>query len=287
MSSTPQAAALNVGSQMHSLKNQELLKKARQVDPELRKFIARKAVRSQVVKKQKSYYSTIRFPFNVVPVPGPNPPTQFDFSVAKRKIVAFSYGVQDDATAAGFAKDFIATEAETNLIAKGDTGGATVEISGISLYLGETSDARLAKLIWANTFVDITLDGSNRYTLLGRMGRIPSSGGLYGLGQSFTMMPPLGAETAQVGALTNGLPQANNFMRLSEKIRWNPSSKIDSKFQLRFEVVRDINFRVTSRAAAPGVASYTPPTVAGTEGTFVDVVVYLQTQELIPRTLQP
>jgi hypothetical protein len=270
---------------MRSLKDQDLLKKARTVDPELRKFIARKALRSQVVRKQKSYYSTIRFPFTVTPVAGQ--PGQFDFSLSKKKVVAFSYGVQDDATAAGFAKDFIATEAETNLIAKGDTGGATVEISGISLYLGETSDARLAKLIWANTFVDITLDGSNRYTLLGRMGRIPSSGGLYGVGDSFVQTPPLGQATAQVGALTNGLPQANNFMRLSEKIRWNPSSKIDSKFQLRFEVVRDINFRVISRAAAPGVAGFTPPTNTGDEGTFVDVVIYLQTQELLPRTLQP
>ncbi len=87
--------------------------------------------------------------------------------------------------------------------------------------------------------------------------------------------------------MTNGMPQANNFMRLSEKIRWNPSSKIDSKFQLRFEVVRDINFRVTSRPPAPGVAGFTPPTLAGLEGTFVDVVVYLQTQEVMPRTLQP
>jgi hypothetical protein len=168
---------------MRTLKEQELLKQARGIEPALRKFIARKALRSQIVRKQKSYYSTIRFPFNVTPVPGQA--GQFDFTLAKKKVVAFSYGVQDDATAAGFAKDFIATEAETNLIAKGDTGGATVEISGISLYLGETSDARLAKLIWANTFVDITLDGSNRYTLLGRMGRIPSSGGLYGLGDSF------------------------------------------------------------------------------------------------------
>jgi hypothetical protein len=76
-------------------------------------------------------------------------------------------------------------------------------------------------------------------------------------------------------------------MRLSEKIRWNPSSKIDSKFQLRFEVVRDISFRVISRQASPGVAGFTPPTNSGDEGTFVDVVVYLQTQELLPRTLQP
>jgi hypothetical protein len=270
---------------MAALKDQAMLKKARTVDPVLRKYIARKALHSQIVRKQKSYYSTIRFPFSVTAVAGST--TQWDYALSKKKVIAFSYGVQDDATPAGFAKDFIPTEAETNLIAKGDTGGATVEISGISLYLGETSDARLAKLIWANTFVDITLDGSNRYTLLGRMGRIPSSGGLYGVGDSFIVTPPLGQASAQVGSFTNGLPQANNFMRLSEKIRWNPSSKIDSKFQLRFEVVRDIGFRVTSRAAAPGVAGFTPPTTPGDEGTYVDVVVYLQTQEIMPRTLQP
>ena len=111
---------LNVASQMHSLKDQELLKKARLVDPDLRKFIARKALRSQVVRKQKSYYSTIRFPFNVTPVLSGGATTQWDFTIGKKKVIAFSYGVQDDATPAGFAKDFTATEAETNLIAKGE-----------------------------------------------------------------------------------------------------------------------------------------------------------------------
>ena len=38
-----------------------------------------------------------------------------------------------------------ATEAETNLISKNDTNGAVIKITGISLYLSETSDAALAK----------------------------------------------------------------------------------------------------------------------------------------------
>src|SRR5262249_44804038 len=90
MANTPQPP-LNVTSQMRTLKDQELLKKARSIDPTLRKFIARKALRSQIVRKQKSYYSTIRFPFTVTAVAGQ--PGQFDFSLSKKKVVAFSYGV--------------------------------------------------------------------------------------------------------------------------------------------------------------------------------------------------
>ena len=82
-----------------------------------------------------------------------------------------------------------ATEAETNLISKNDTNGAVIKITGISLYLSETSDAALAKQIWANTYVDTTLDGVNQYLLIGRMGRIPSAGGLYGNGDSLVTQP--------------------------------------------------------------------------------------------------
>jgi hypothetical protein len=266
-------------------RDEALLAHARHVDPAVRKFIAKHAIGSQLVRKQKNYYSTIRFPFDVTAPTGQS--SEWTYTLNRKKVIAFSYGIADDMTVAGFPKNYLATEAETNLISKGDTGGAVVEIHGISLHLDETSDATLAKALWSKTFVDITLDGSNRYVLLGRMGRITSPGGLYGAGDSFIVPPPLGASTAQVGVMTNGMPHANNYYKLAERIRWNPSSKIDSKFQVRFEVTRDLSFTVTERAESPGVAGFKPPSDAGKPGTYVDVVVYLHAHETMPRTLQP
>jgi hypothetical protein len=268
-------------------KESQLLHHARQVHPEVRKFIANKAVRSQVVKKQKSYYSTVRFPFDVQPSGGAPQGSQYQYSLKKKQVIAFSYGISEDMTSAGFPTSYPATEAETNLISRGDTGGAVVEIYGISLHLDETSDAALAKMIWSNVFADITLDGTTRYALLGRLGRITSSGGLYGAGQSYISTPPLHETSAQIGVMTNGMPHAHNFYKLHEKIRWNPSSMIDSKFQLRFETKRDIVTTAVARAESVNAAAFTPPDAAGKPGTYVDVVVYLHTHEIMPRTLQP
>ena len=98
--------------------------------------------------------------------------------------------------------------------ARGSGKSTLVEAVRFALCGISAAPKHCADLIQANlaggALVTITAlaDGSNRYTLLGRMGRIPSSGGLYGLGDSFIQTPPLGAATSQVGALTNGLPQA-------------------------------------------------------------------------------
>jgi hypothetical protein len=274
---------------MTQIQRQELLKEARAtVPPHIRRFIAQEAVRSQVANAKKQYYSTIRFAFNVEEVPPAQPGgpvTAWKYTLARDRLIAFSYGIQDVATSAGFADGYMPSELDTNLITKGDTGGATVEIHGLSLYLSETSDAHLARLIWANTFVDISLDGSNRYRLLGKMGRIPQGGGLYGAGQSLVAPPPLNASSAMVGTLTNGIPASGNYMKL-ERIRWNPSSKVDSKFQLRFFVPKPLSFTVSKRDAAPGTAPFQPPIKTGDEGTVVDVTCYLHTREIMPRSTQ-
>lgn len=270
---------------MDQINQLDLLAQAQQVHPTVRKFIARRALGSQVLKKQKNYYSTVRFPFTITQLDPPNG-TTFRYQLARKKVTAFSYGSGDDMTTAGFPADFRANDADTNLITRYDTGGATVQIFGISLHLSETSDAFLAKLIWSECFADISLDGSQRYVLLGRLGRISSPGGLYGVGQSRATVPGVGESVANIGALTNGLPHQNNFYRLTDKIQWNPSSKVDSRFQIRFEVVRDIQFDVQSRVQSPGITAYTPPTKDGEFGTFVDITAYLHTRENIPRSKQ-
>jgi hypothetical protein len=256
--------------------------------PQISRAIAKEALDSQIVKKHKSIYSAVRFQFTPsAPAAGV---TTYTLNTSNTKIRAFSYGIGDDMGTAGFnsavAGFAAATEAETNLISKNDTNGAVIKITGLSLYLSETSDAALAKLVWANTYVDTTLDGVSQYLLIGRMGRIPSAGGLYGNGDSLVTQPGLLSEVAQVGVVSNGMPQANNFLRLGEPIWWHPASKTDSKFQVRFQVVRNLTVASTARAAAAGITAYTPPVNLGDPGTFVDVIVYLQCTEYMKRSKQ-
>jgi hypothetical protein len=250
--------------------------------------IAKEALDSQIVKKHKSIYSAVRFQF--APSPAAAGVTTYTFKTSSTKLRAFSYGLGDDMSNAGFSNNLAgyatASEAETNLISKNDTNGAVIKITGISLYLSEMSDALLSKLIWANTYVDITLDGQNQYLLIGRMGRIPSAGGLYGNGDSLVTAPGLLSSSAQVGVVSNGMPQSSNFLRLGEPIWWHPASKTDSKFQVRFSVVRDLSVSATSRAAATGITGYTPPANLGDPGTFVDIIVYLQCTEYMKRSKQ-
>jgi len=256
--------------------------------PQISRAIAKEALDSQIVKKHKSMYSAVRFQFTPsTPAAGV---TTYTLTTSSTKIRAFSYGIGDDMSTAGFNSSLSgygeATEAETNLIGKNDTNGAVVKITGVSLYLSETSDAALAKLVWANTYVDTTLDGVSQYLLIGRMGRIPSAGGLYGNGDSLVTAPPLRSQIAQVGVVSNGMPQSGNFLRLGEPIWWHPSGKTDSKFQVRFQVVRNLSIASASRAAAAGVTAYTPPVSLGDPGTFVDVIVYLQCTEYAKRSKQ-
>jgi hypothetical protein len=256
--------------------------------PHISKAIAKEALASQIVKKHKSIYSAVRFQFTPsTPAAGV---TTYTLNTSSTKIRAFAYGIGDDMTPAGFSDALAgyanATEAETNLISKNDTNGAVIKITGISLYLSETSDAALAKLVWANTYVDTTLDGVNQYLLIGRMGRIPSAGGLYGNGDSLVTPPGLRSQMAQVGVVSNGMPQANNFLRLGEPIWWHPASKTDSKFQVRFQVVRNLTVTSASRPGTAAVTAYTPPANLGDPGTFVDVIVYLQCVEYMKRSKQ-
>jgi len=256
--------------------------------PEISRAISKQALDSQIVKKHKTIYSTVRFGFTPgTPAAGA---TTYTLSTTGTKIRAFAYGIGDDMSPAGFATSLVgfsnATEAETNLIAKNDTNGAVIKVHGISLYLSELSDPALAKLVWANTYVDVTLDGVNQYLLIGRMGRIPAAGGLYGMGDSLVTAPGLTESMARSGVISNGMPLSHNYLKLGEPIMWHPSSKNDSKFQVRFQVVRNLSISSTARTAGTGVTAYTPPANLGDPGTFVDVVVYLQCVEYMKRSKQ-
>lgn len=247
----------------------------------------------QIVRKQESFWSQVRFQYSVTPAA-----LVTTMAIASGlTVAAFSYGLNDAlSTNAGFAAAFgNATEAETNLLQKYDTGGRTVAIYGLSLYLGELSEPELVKQIFANTVADITLNGADRFTLLGKLGKIPAAGGLYGRGDSYAKAPDFQSNSATSGVLTNGVPMQDNFYRLNETIIWYPNNKAESKFQMRFKVQRALSYVSTGRALVADVASTTSsepetafaaPQTAGDLGSFVDLTVYLNTISTIPRSTQ-
>jgi hypothetical protein len=272
---------LGITSPQMQVRNRQLLSAALQVPPEVRKFISSRALNTQVsTKAGAQYYSTVRFQFTPS-----RQGSDIEYRLVRRQLKAFSYGTQEDGNAAGFSKDFVPTQLETNLLNRSDTGGAVVEITGMSFHITATSDMGLVQHVWDNTFADITLDGTNQHMLVGRFDRVPQSGGLYGTGQSRVVVPPLACGIANVSSMTNGMPMRGNMLRLP-RIRWNPLSRVDSKFQVRFEIVRDILVRTTPRQEGMGVTAFQPPTQIGELGTYVDLVVYLQTRAIAPRSKQ-
>lgn len=250
------------------------------------------AIASQQVQKFLPYYSAVRFQFQQT---GTGP---WVYTLPAGNVVkAFTYG-QGDAAAfqslAGFPSAFgSATWAETNLLPGASLGGKSVSVRGISLYLGESSDAELTKLVWENVYADISTDGVNRYELLGRLGRIPGGGGLEGAAARSYVAPPIpGQAFAAVGNMTNGQPHASNSMRLPSPISWNPSGSKDSNFQVRFQNDRAVVYTTPAAVANTlepatttfaGAAAWTAP-VGTARGTYVDVIVYLQAVELIDRS---
>ena len=83
--------------------------------PNVRKFIARRALRTQVVNKPgRQYYSAVRFQFDTAALPAPQVGVRYRLPAGLR--AAFSYGVQEEAQAAGFPAGYRPSEVETNLI---------------------------------------------------------------------------------------------------------------------------------------------------------------------------
>lgn len=254
---------------------------ARGMTPQQRAAYGASVIASQILEKQKKYYSAVRFQFTVAAGVATLNPGQVN---------AFSYGVGDVPTLAGFDASFgKSTEAETNMVTKGNTMGAQVQIYGMGFYLGETSDAWLTKLIFANTSADITLNGVDRYALIGKPGIVPGGGGLSGLGQTWAIDPNQNSDIALVGTTTNGVAHTEDFYRLPSPLTWYPLGATEANFQIRFTVQRALSWTYpAARVASAGITAYTPPANAtpGALGSYVDLTVYLWTTESQPRSQQ-
>jgi hypothetical protein len=230
-----------------------------------------------------NYYSIVRFQA-AVNVSAPT--TTLTFATQEQK--PFSYRIGDQLSVAGFdpATSGTATDAETNLVKAGETvAGEQLAVLGISLMPSSVTDIGLWKQLCANMSVTVSMDGdANRYRL-GRPDMIPGAGGTFGGGITPTVLPGLAESVAVDSSFSNGWPTIDNYYPFPSPIMWTPSGETDSNFNIVLKLVRQLTVVETARAAASGVAPFTPPTAAGQFGTFVDFMCRLHSVQVAPRSV--
>ncbi len=229
-----------------------------------------------------NYYSIVRFQA-VVSVVGAVTTLTF----GPQELRPFSYRINDNLTAAGFDPTVgNATEAETNLVKAGETiAGEQLEVDGISLMPSSITDIGLWKQLIANMSVVISMDGDSHRYRLGRPDMIPGSGGTFGTGVTPTLVPPLANSIMSDSAFSNGWPVVDNFYPFPQPLLWTPSGETDSNFNVVLRLVRQQVIVETARAAAAGVAAFTPPTAVGQFGTFVDIMCRLHSMQRAARSV--
>jgi hypothetical protein len=223
-----------------------------------------------------NYYSIVRFQA-IVSVNGAT--TTLTFQQQEQR--PFSYRINDNLTTAGFdATMGNATEAETNLTKAGETiAGEQLTVDGISLMPSSITDIGLWKVLIANMSVVISMDGDSHRYRLGRPDMIPGSGGTFGGGASPTLVPSLIDSVGFDTSFSNGWAVVDNFYPFPQPLVWTPSGETDSNFNVVLKLVRQQVFVEVGRAAADGVAPFTPPTTPGQFGTFIDVMCRLHSEQ--------
>ena len=223
-----------------------------------------------------NYYSIVRF-LAIVSVNGAT--TTLTFQQNEQR--PFSYRINDALTGAGFEPAIgNATEAETNLTAAGQTiAGEQLQVDGISLMPSSITDIGLWKQLIANMSVVISMDGDSHRYRLGRPDMIPASGGTFGSSPTSTILPGLAESVSFDSGFSNGWPVVDNFYPFPQPLMWTPTGETDSNFNVVLRLVRQLVFVQVGRAAADGIAPFTPPTVAGQYGTFVDVMCRLHSEQ--------
>jgi hypothetical protein len=261
--------------------NLQLQQIAANLPNDVRQAIANNYRVSEVSVLPLPYWSKIRFAATLAA----GPPVVATVAAGTRK--AFSYAQGQLMTQAGFPDTYgTATAAETNLLRAQETrDNADYWIWGIRGYVTQDSDPVLAAAIFSSTNVDIALNGTQQIPL-GRLEMFPAGGGLYGAAPSALKIPAIsesgsgadGGAGAIVPFLSNGNPVSNSFYRLQQPFKWAAVGSAGSDSSLNISASLQRSVAVTcalARAAAAGVAPYTPPSTAGAAGTFVDIVFEL------------
>jgi hypothetical protein len=250
-----------------------------------RRAMVPQAPKGQVVNAFP-YYSSVRFQADITSA---GSPAVFTYRIpAGSERRAFGYAIGDSIAGGvgGFPAGFVATPLETNLIQRAQTNaGENLIIQGISCYVSGESDPLLAAMLLERLSVQIALNGDSQLVRLGRCSFMPGGGGLHGAGHSRILRPGASDQTSIFSIATNGLPGRENFFPLPMPIVWKSAGKADSNLVILAKAERDLVFSSTSRVAATGIEAWSPPSVAGDLGTYVDLVFKLLTKSVSPRSV--
>lgn len=274
----------------------ETMRQLAAVPPHVREAIANAALESQRSVLPFPYFSSVQLRAVVT---GSDPNTIY--TIPTTPVVAFNYQLGQVLDGAGFLPGTIATKAETNILAAGQTrNNAEVVIWGLALEYGPRSDPQLLKLVLQECNVDMSLNGQNT-NQLGRLSRFPGAGGMFGSAVSKLAAPPIQSSLdAPQGAVVSGNPQAGNYYKLPNPIFWNSigGGNKDSSLSITVTPQRAIVFNqaranraaITQIATVAGQEAWTTP-VAGSaqglttgEGTFVDLTWHLICVEISRRS---
>lgn len=203
------------------------------------------------------YYSTVKFRATRTGV-APN----FVYTVSKGIRQAFGYGVNGEATTAGYAGGVLASYRETNLTNKNQTrDGETFYATGISAFLSKGSDIYLAREVFQRCFMQLALNSNTKFPL-GPLDFVPCQAGLFGRGTTRLIQPDLQAQVQYLDLMGNGNgTNTNAFVFPQESpVLWRPSGNSDAFLALEIDLPSDIVFNVEERAAAAGITEYVAPT---------------------------
>lgn len=233
----------------------------------------------QTQTKWNDYYSRVQFTSTAVTAHT----TGFSFDMpAGQKVTAFGYTRNGPMDAAGLP-GVTSTEADTNIVTAFQTiSSETVLIVGVGLILQTTSDANFAKALWPNVSVKIKLNSTTDF-LLGTPDMVPGPGGLFGASEAQSVGADLFSVTGRsIGALSNGLPHASNFMELPEPMIWSSAGHGDSNFAVELAALKATStppqYSIATRAAATGTAgaqqtAYIQPAPASVFASIMVVLV--------------
>lgn len=249
----------------------ELYRQLAQVPPQLRGFIAKKAIDEQRTVLQQDYWSTVR-------VRGTVAANVLTVDTTVRK--AFAYSIGQTMEIAGFAAASGAAQGcDTNLLRPSETlDNAEVYIYGLGVEICQNSEPVLAARLFRECELGLSLNGTQSIRI-GTLGMFPAGGGIYGAGRSFAAEsdfamagPSDGGAGAQIGFVSNGNPLSNNFRQFKDPFIWTSvgSNGGDSSLVISVQPDREITIPLAaSRVAAAGVAAWTQP-ATGDLGTFCD-----------------
>lgn len=242
----------------------------------------RTGVPQQRFRLWNAYYSVVRFQA-LVNVAGPTSTLVF----VPQELRPFSYRIGDSLTNAGFdASMGQATEADTNLIKASETNaGEQLEVQGISLMPGDTTDIELFKSLSASMSVVISMDGDARRYRIGRPTMIPGSGGVFGGGPTTALGNNAIGGIPQSQGFSNGWPDIVNYYPFPEPLLWTASGETDSNFNVILKLQRQQLFTETAVIGTPPGPSFLPPTAVGMFGSYVDLMVRLHTEQQGDRSL--